>query len=138
MAMEPLLSKEKLEHRLSETAEGKAQYLVAEKDGKVAGHIFLKFYGKPTATEYPDIEDLYVNPDFRHQGIGESLVKECEKIAKEKGFSQIGIASNPDERCPARLLYKKLEFDVVNNVPYVDGVYEGVEDYVVDLVKDLK
>jgi GNAT superfamily N-acetyltransferase len=39
----------------------------------------------------PEIQDLFVNPDYRRQGVGENLILACEKAAKEHGAENIGI-----------------------------------------------
>jgi hypothetical protein len=55
----------------------------------------------------------------------------------EKGFNKIGLAVNPDENCSAHKLYKKLGFKDTGEKPYVDGVYNGVEDWCIDMEKKL-
>jgi ribosomal protein S18 acetylase RimI-like enzyme len=128
---------ELLKKRIKEMEEGKGDYLVAEEGDEVVGHVFLRYYGTPHIPEYPNINDLAVRVDKRGQGIGTALVRECEKLSKEKGYSQIGIQVNPEPDCPAQRLYKKLGYTDVGNKPYLDGVYDGVEDWVIDMVKDL-
>jgi N-acetylglutamate synthase-like GNAT family acetyltransferase len=77
-------------HRLREVEVGRAEYLIVELEGQIIGHAFLKFYGKPTAPDYPDIEDLYVHPDFRRKGIATELLSSCETIAQARGFPALG------------------------------------------------
>jgi GNAT superfamily N-acetyltransferase len=126
------------EHRLGEVEAGKAEYMIVEMDGQIVGHVFLKFYGKPTAPDCPDIEDLYVHPDFRRKGVATELLRTCEKIAKARGFATIGLAAGVDESDPGRKLYEKLGYIKTGGHSYVDGIYNGVEDWVIDLVKELK
>lgn len=126
------------EHRLKEVEEGKAAYLIVESHGQIIGHAFIKFYGKSTAPDYPDIEDLYVHPDFRRKGIATELMSSCEKIAQTRGFKAIGLAAGVDEDDPGRKLYEKLGYIKTEGQPYVDGIYNGVEDWVIDLVKVLR
>ena len=124
--------------RVREVEEGKAEYLIAQTQGHIIGHVFLKFYGKPTAPDYPDIEDLYVHPDFRHKGIATELMSSCEKIAQARGFTAIGLAAGIEENDPGRNLYQKMGYVKTGSPSYVDGVYNGVEDWVIDLVKALR
>lgn len=128
---------EAFHRKLKETMAGKALYLVAEDNGDVVGHAFLKFYGTPSVPEYPSVEDLTVRTDQRRKGIGTLLLKKCEEIVTEKGFTKLGIQVNPDPTCPAHIMYLKYGFTDVGNKPYVDGIYNGVEDWVVDMVKPL-
>ncbi len=123
--------------KLKEMESGKALYLVADDNGEVVGHAFLKWYGTPSIPDYPSVEDLAVRLDQRRKGIGTMLLEKCEEIAKEKGFSQLGIQVNPDPTCPAHIMYLKYGFSDVGNKPYVDGVYNGVKDWVVDMVKSI-
>ncbi len=123
--------------RLKEMEENKVVYLVADERGEVVGHVLLKYYGLPHIPEYPVIEDLAVRLDQRKKGIGSALIKKCEELAKEKGFGKIGIQVNPDRNCPVRIVYEKKSFVDVGNKPYVDGTYDGTEDWVIDMVKNI-
>jgi GNAT superfamily N-acetyltransferase len=130
-------AEEYIEHRLRKMRQGEAVYLVAEHEGRIVGHVFLKFYGTPTAPDYPNIEDLYAHPDFRRRGIATALLRQCEQLAKTHGFTAIGLAAGVDENGPARWLYHRLGYERTGSEPYVDGVYNGVEDWVVDMCKTL-
>ncbi len=55
------------------------------------------------------IEDVIVDASARGQGIGESLVKRCLQIAREKGASGVSLTSNP-EREAANRLYQRMGF----------------------------
>lgn len=121
--------------RINETNEGRSVYLVAEQDGQVIGQVFLKYYGTKTYPEYPNMEDLFVGENFRDQGVGTALIKECESQTKEKGFTRIGLSVNPNLNKKAMSLYEKLGYVSLGNEPYLDGVYNGVEDWVIDFVK---
>jgi len=123
--------------RISKTMEGKAEYLVIEENGEILGHIFLKFYGSKTAPDYPDIEDAFIKEELRGQGIGTKLIEEVEKIAKEKGFHKIGLGVNPTLNPKAKSLYERLGYKDTGNPPYLDAVYNGTEDWVIDMVKEL-
>lgn len=83
------------ERCFQEQAEGKREILVAIMGGRIAGYVFLN--GNPRYQPFrrlgiPEIQDLFVRPDARRQGIGEALVRECEARARAKGCTQMGIA----------------------------------------------
>jgi len=123
--------------RIDKSVTGEVVYLVALIDEKPRGHVLLKFSGKPTAPNYPDMEDVFVVEYFRGKGIGTRLIKKCEEITKDKGFKQIGLAVNPTLNPRTKILYERLGYKVTNEKQYLDGVYNRVEDWVIDMVKDL-
>ncbi len=128
---------ERYSQRVVETELGKANYLVAEIDSQLVGQVFLKYYGTPKYPHYPNMEDLLVAKDYRHQGVGSSLIEQCEQLARFKGFKQLGLSVNPTLNSQAMGLYQKLGYQPLGSEPYLDGVYNGVEDWVIDLVKTL-
>ncbi len=123
--------------RLQEMDSGRAIYLIAEEDNQIIGHVFVKFYGSQTEPDYPNVQDLYVDEKQRNKGIGTQLIQEAERLAKEKGYKAISLAVNPTLNQQAKELYEKLGYKRTATEPYVDGVYNGVEDWCVDMVKDL-
>src|SRR5688500_8166996 len=61
---------------------GSASVVLEEKfihDGGIVGHI----------------EDVIVCKDYRHQGIGEELVKHCSKFAQERGAYKVILDCDP-------------------------------------------
>lgn len=132
------LSGEHAMERIKRQKEGLVEYLVLENEGVVVSFVLLKWHGKSTHPEYPDIEDLFTQEDQRGKGYGTKLIHECERLAKDKGFSKIGLAANPDSNEHARKLYEKLGYSHDGKNSYIDGVYNGVEDWCIDLEKDLK
>lgn len=128
---------EGLERNFQEVEAGKGAYLIAEEEGKVVGQLFLKYYGKLTAPDYPDIEGVLVSEQVRGQGIGTKLIERAEELAGERGFNKTGLAVNPTLNPKAKALYERLGYKDVGNKPYLDGVYDGTEDWVVDMIKEL-
>lgn len=123
--------------RLKEMQRGEAVQLVAEEDGLIVGQVFLTYYGKATYPQYPDIRDLHVIDARRSQGIGTELIHVCEHLAMQKGYNTIGLAVNPELNSRARMLYQRLGYLTTGDSPYLAGVYEGQEDWVIDMVKRL-
>lgn len=137
LQIKPILDKEEFKKRIQMQNEEKAEFLYVEDEGNPVCFILFKWEGKPTHPEYPDLEDLYTKGEERGKGYASLLVKECEKRAKEKGFKKIGMAVNPEENCPAHRLYKRLGYVHDGKDKYVDGVYNGVEDWCIDMEKEL-
>jgi GNAT superfamily N-acetyltransferase len=120
--------------RLAEAAEGKAAYLVAREGSQIVGHVFVKFYGTPMEP-YPNLEDLYVRGDRRSRGIGTELLSRSECLVREKGYTRVGLSVNPTLNPRAKALYERLGYRDVGGEPYLGGVYDGDEDWVIDMVK---
>ncbi len=123
--------------RLKEMSRGESVFLVAEDDGHLVGMSLLCYYGKATYPQYPDIRDIYVHEGKRSAGIGSELIHICEELSRAKGFNTIGLAVNPTLNARARRLYERLGYMPTGDAPYLDGIYNGVEDWVVDMVKKI-
>ncbi|WP_336021793.1 GNAT family N-acetyltransferase [Halobellus salinisoli] len=61
--------------------------LVAERDGTVVG------FGQLTV-ERPEIAKLFVDPDYAGDGVGASLLAELERVAVERGVSELFLDSS--------------------------------------------
>ncbi len=55
------------------------------------------------------LQALEVRPDHRRRGVGRSLVKKVEALASGRGFAQLALMVEPDNR-PALGLYEKCGF----------------------------
>ena len=135
--IKPTLELNTINNRLERQLKKEVEFLILENKGKPVCFVLLKWNGKETHPEYPDIEDLYTKESERGKGYGSKLIAECEKRSKEKGFNKIGLAVNPDKNCSAYRLYLTLGFEPTNEKPYIDGVYNGVEDWCIDMEKSL-
>ena len=132
------LSKESFKKHLVNQDRGKVEFLTVDVEGSLVCYVVLKWHGKPTHSKYPDLEDLHTKKSERGRGYASFLIEKCEEIARSKGFSKLGMAVNIDHNHPARKLYKKLGYKHDGKPQYVDGIYDGVEDWCVDLEKRLK
>ena len=88
---------EKLAHEASVTAESiardgfgpkpKFRAVIAEVDGKPAGYaVFFEFYSTFQGRAGLFLEDLYVRPPLRKQGIGQALLNYVARIAWEEDY----------------------------------------------------
>jgi GNAT superfamily N-acetyltransferase len=107
-------------------------------DHEPRGWALIAWDGKSSAPTYPDIFDLYVHRDWRGQGIGQQILHACEQIVRNAGHSKIGLAVNPDLNPRAYRFYQRLGYAPLSQDKYLDGVYNGVEDWVIDLEKNFK
>jgi len=88
---------EKLDHEAAVTAESiardgfgphpKFRAIIAEVDGKAAGYaVFFEFYSTFQGRAGLFLEDLYVKPSLRKQGIGQALLNYVARIAWEEDY----------------------------------------------------
>jgi GNAT superfamily N-acetyltransferase len=112
-------------------------WLLLKQVEEIVGWGVVVWSGKKTHLDYPDIQDMFTKPEHRSKGLGTFLIKYIEKLAKSRGFKRIGLAVNPDDNVLARKLYERLGYRHDGGVKYLDGVYDGYEDWVIDLEKAL-
>lgn len=112
-------------------------WLLLKCAGDIIGWCVVVWSGKKTHPEYPDMQDLYVRPEYRNRGHGTHLIREIERIAKGKGHNMIGLAVNPVHNQAARRLYKRQGYRQDRGEKYLDGVYGDFEDWVIDLEKEI-
>lgn len=114
-----------------------ATWLLLKRSGEIIGWCVAVWSGKNSHPEYPDIQDLYVRSEYRNQGFGSCLISEVERRAIKRGYTRLGIAVNPDDNPGARRLYERLGFRHDGRDRYLDGIYNGYEDWVIDLEREL-
>lgn len=81
---------------------------IAEKDGEVVGSVFVIRHGETTA----QLRMLYVDASARGMGIGQRLVDECVRFARQVGYQRMQLWT-VDILGDARKLYQKAGFALV-------------------------
>ncbi|MBW3628920.1 MAG: GNAT family N-acetyltransferase [Gemmatimonadetes bacterium] len=110
-------------------AEGPAQRIVAERGGKLIGSVMLypraadAYVGAVAEAHWPELRILAVAPEARGHGVGEALVKECVRRAREAGASDLGLHTSQTMKAAVRM-YERLGFV---RVPDHDFQPEGGE-----------
>jgi ribosomal protein S18 acetylase RimI-like enzyme len=76
-----------------------AYFLVAESDGQLVGYIHASSEHEqwveviPELEPYVEIEDIYVQPDFRDRGIGGALLERVFEIAQQEGIERFIVGT---------------------------------------------
>ncbi|MBP5185604.1 MAG: N-acetyltransferase [Clostridiales bacterium] len=78
---------------------GKYPYLVAEKDGFIVGYAYSSPYSCREAYAWSVANSIYLDKDYRRQGVGSLLYRELEKLLKEQGIINLlaGVAFSEEE-----------------------------------------
>jgi len=62
---------------------------VAESDNKIVGGLIMMF-----ETQYASLANIAVHPNFQGNGLGGGLMKFAESLAKDKGYSELRLATH--------------------------------------------
>jgi ribosomal protein S18 acetylase RimI-like enzyme len=77
-------------------------------DDPICGLLALVIYRIPTGVR-ARIEDLVVDQDARRRGVGQALIQEALRMAREAGANGVSLTSNPDRQAANRL-YRQMGF----------------------------
>src|SRR5579872_1701671 len=84
---------DKHRQRLERQQRGRAVYLIAWYATLAVGHLLLKWTTDESTTtipvllRWPELEDFFVAPAYRAQGIGARLLEEAEGLARQAGYA---------------------------------------------------
>lgn len=82
------------ESYLKDEVNGNRIVILAKVNNKFCGYVTIKWisaYSEFSKNNIPEIVDLNVLPKYQKQGMGTRLIKQCEKLALEKGHTNIGL-----------------------------------------------
>lgn len=126
------------EEAFQEQEDSKRLILLAFIDGTLTGYVHLNRFPKYAPFLHMgiyEIQDLFVIPAFRRQGIGEKLVGACERYAAADGATELGIGVGVAGRFgAAQRLYTRLGYIpdgagvVFEREPMTEGTVKPVDD----------
>lgn len=93
-----------------------ADFLIAEENGALAGFAISHMAG-----DEAELFNICVAEEFRRRGAGETLLRECLRLAGKRGAERMLLEVRASNK-PARALYMKLGFQVL-------GVRHNYYDY---------
>lgn len=96
---------------------GPAECIVAEQDGMMGGSVLLFPAGVAVQTpaglvrlEWPEVRLLAVVPSTRGQGVGEALMQECMRRARQSGAMALTLHTHEIMQAAMRL-YERMGFE---------------------------
>lgn len=131
------LYKKYVTKRVNDLNNADALFLVGEINNEIVAQLLIVFIGIERHPEYPFLEDLHVKESYRNIGIGSRMMQEAERIIKSRGYNKVGLSVNPSLNAPALRLYTRLGYTMTSDTLYLDGIYDGSKDLVVDMEKPL-
>lgn len=85
-------------------------YLVAERAGDLVGFVSCHtYYPLHHMNKVGEIQELYVRPDYRSQGVGRRLLDALVELAAYKRVSQLEVTTN-QKRTDALRFYERESF----------------------------
>jgi GNAT superfamily N-acetyltransferase len=117
-------------------------YLIAWDGDAPVGHAHLAWHG--THLGVPEVQDVFVLPTHRRQGIATRLTGACEEAARERGHDRISLSVSLKQNPDARRLYNALGYSDARIEPVrvqgtilLRGAPFAVDDTLVYLEKPL-
>jgi GNAT superfamily N-acetyltransferase len=116
-------------------------YLVAWDGDDPVGHAHISWTG--TKVGVPEVQDLFVLPERRREGVATAISRAAERLATERGHDRLSLSFGVDNE-PARRLYERLDYLDAGLPPerhlgmiLIRGRPVELDDTVMYLVKDL-
>ena len=106
--------------------------IVAEIDGKTVGYATLSPYRTKEAYKSTVELSVYVQREYRRQGIATALMKEILKTAREDEITHTVVSVITSENTGSAELHKKFGFSYCGTIPEVGfklGRYISIDNY---------
>ncbi len=129
-------------HRLREPLDEQSTYLIAWEGEEPVGHAHIAW--SDTELSLPEIQDVFVQPEYRRRGIATALTRAAEWEASARQHQRITLSVSQDGNEVARRLYERLGYVPADHPPVrvvgdimLRGRPFAVDDTLVYLIKTL-
>ncbi|MGM0837995.1 MAG: GNAT family N-acetyltransferase [Bacillota bacterium] len=87
-------------------------YVIEESETEIAGWVHVHGRHVIESHSYAEIGGLIVNNKHRRKGVGETLMRNCEEWARNKGYQEVRLRSG-GQRKEAHEFYRKIGYQNV-------------------------
>ena len=102
-------------NRLDQYVEDGSTYLIAWDDDRPVGHAHIAW--QRTHAGVPEIQDVFVVPERRRQGLATMLTRAAEDEVRRYGWDRISLSVSAQANAPARRLYDSLGYRTTGCAP---------------------
>ncbi len=122
---------EEMQRRRDAVAAGGLPYLVAERDGAVAGYCYASPYRPRYAYRFSLECSVYVHPDHRQQGVGRAMLNDLVDRCAALGYRQMLAVIGDRNNAGSIRLHAGAGFTEVGRLPGVGFKFDRWVDVVV-------
>lgn len=114
------LSSKKIDSLFQAVKSGsQVRLFVAEEQNQIVGYaVFIKAFSVEFFGIYGEIDEIYVEPQFRNKGIGTAFIKFIENLARSQNCQALYTVATPKNK-KAQILYEKLGFSAIPRITYL-------------------
>lgn len=105
--------------RFSQISENGFPYLVAEREGTIAGYAYAASYRARPAYRFTVENSIYLAREHHRQGIGSGLLSELIAESEARGFRQMIAVIGDSANTASIALHSRAGFDMIGTLPNV-------------------
>lgn len=101
---------------------------VAEKSGKIIGYtIYNMAFSVEFSGMYGEIDEIYILPKYRNQGIGTKFILWLEKLSRKNKFHALYLVSTT-QNTKAHGLYRRIGFEKLPEIGFIKMFYRKIRE----------
>ena len=112
-------SEAEMTRRQQALADGGYPFLVAERDGTLAGYAYAGPYRSRPAYHWSVEDSVYVDPEMHRRGVGRALLERLIEAAEQSSFRQMIAVIGDSAQAPSIALHRALGFRMVGTLEKV-------------------
>ena len=102
-------------NRLDQYVDEGSTYLIAWDDDRPVGHAHIAW--QRTHVGVPEIQDVFVMPECRRQGVATTLTRAAEDEVRRQGWDRVSLSVSAQGNEPAWRLYDSLGYRTTGCAP---------------------